>query len=132
MVSFFPLSPLPDYFWLGALDSDDSFSFDHWIGGGNVVFFHLTNALIHISCLIAVMFLVFNLLQAVGERETSAERISAPMFVVLVAGVWALNPVQTNAVTYLVQRMASLQAFFYIIAISFYILGRRKHFQSLA
>ena len=48
-----------------------SFSFDHWIGGGNVVFFHLTNALIHISCLIAVMFLVFNLLQAVGERETS-------------------------------------------------------------
>ena len=52
------------------------------------------------------------------------------MFVVLVAGVWALNPVQTNAVTYLVQRMASLQAFFYIIAISFYILGRRKHFQS--
>ncbi|MDH4317105.1 MAG: tetratricopeptide repeat protein [Desulfobulbaceae bacterium] len=42
------------------------------------------------------------------------------------ASLWALNPVQTQAVTYLVQRMASLAALFYIYAMLSYVLARRK------
>ena len=52
------------------------------------------------------------------------------MVAIFVAGVWALHPVQTNAVTYLVQRMASIQAFFYILSVSFYICGRRLQFRN--
>ena len=38
--------------------------------------------------------------------------------------LWALNPVQTNAVTYIVQRMTSISALFYIATLAFYIQGR--------
>lgn len=46
-----------------------SFSFDHRIGNGSIVPFHLTNTVIHALCLLAVILLVFNLLQ-VGEKMT--------------------------------------------------------------
>ncbi len=103
-----------------------SFSFDHWVGKGSIVPFHLTNTLIHIFCLFSMIFLVFNLLQAVRRDDILFRWIPNSMFAIFVAGLWALHPVQTNAVTYLVQRMASIQALFYIASISFYILGRRS------
>lgn len=106
-----------------------SFSIDHWIGKGDVFFFHLTNTLIHSFCLLAIIFLVRNLLEANPRKDTSSDCLPKVMVAVLVAGLWALHPVQTNAVTYLVQRMASIQALFYILSISFYIMGRRTHIQ---
>ncbi|WP_139786737.1 tetratricopeptide repeat protein [Desulfamplus magnetovallimortis] len=42
----------------------------------------------------------------------------------LSAFLWAINPVQVQAVTYIVQRMASMAAMFYIIAIFYYLKGR--------
>ena len=107
-----------------------SFSFDHWIGNGSIVPFHVTNTLIHALCLLAVIFLVFNLLKTAGEKDASSKGIPNSMFAIFVAGLWALHPVQTNAVTYLVQRMASIQALFFITSMAFYILGRRRHIQS--
>jgi protein O-mannosyl-transferase len=106
-----------------------SFSLDHWIGSGNIVSFHLTNLLIHIFCLFAVVFLVFNLIQ-ITKKKTPSSPVPDVLFAIFVAGLWALHPVQTNAVTYLVQRMASIQAFFYIMSVSFYIFGRRKQIES--
>ena len=103
-----------------------SFSLDLRFGKGEIFFFHLTNLIIHILCTLAVLFLVFNLLQVQKERAAAAG--IAPLFyAVWVAGLWALNPVQTNAVTYLVQRMASIQALFFITSVAFYVLGRRRH-----
>ncbi len=106
-----------------------SFSLDLWFGKGEIFFFHLTNLIIHILCTLAVLFLVFNLLQVQKERAAAAG--IAPLFyAVWVAGLWALNPVQTNAVTYLVQRMASIQALFFITSVAFYVLGRRQPSES--
>jgi len=46
-------------------------------------------------------------------------------FIALLASVlWAINPVQTQAVTYIVQRMASLAAMFYIWAMYWYLKFR--------
>jgi tetratricopeptide (TPR) repeat protein len=42
----------------------------------------------------------------------------------LSATLWAVNPIQTQAVTYVVQRMASMAAMFYILGIYFYVKGR--------
>ena len=42
----------------------------------------------------------------------------------LTAVLWAVNPIQTQAVTYIVQRMTSLAAMFYILGIYFYIKAR--------
>jgi len=40
------------------------------------------------------------------------------------AALWAMNPIQTQAVTYIVQRMASMAAMFYILSTLFYIKFR--------
>jgi tetratricopeptide (TPR) repeat protein len=46
-------------------------------------------------------------------------------FIALLAAIlWAVNPIQTQAVTYIVQRMASMAAMFYIMAMYCYIRGR--------
>jgi tetratricopeptide (TPR) repeat protein len=39
--------------------------------------------------------------------------------------LWAIHPIQTQAITYIVQRQASLAAMFYMIAMFFYILFRQ-------
>ncbi len=44
----------------------------------------------------------------------------------LTAVLWAVNPIQTQAVTYIVQRMASLSGMFYILSIYNYLAGRLK------
>ncbi|MDH3394462.1 MAG: hypothetical protein OEL66_10685, partial [Desulfobulbaceae bacterium] len=44
----------------------------------------------------------------------------------LVTALWALSPLQTNGVTYLVQRMTSLAALFYLTSLTLYIHGRRS------
>ncbi|RWX48903.1 hypothetical protein VT98_10993, partial [Candidatus Electrothrix communis] len=49
----------------------------------------------------------------------------------LAALFWALNPIQTQAVTYIVQRMASLAAMFTIIGIWCYLKGRRQQGNSI-
>jgi hypothetical protein len=46
-------------------------------------------------------------------------------FIALLATVlWAINPIQTQAVTYIVQRMASLAGMFYIMSMYFYLRAR--------
>ncbi|MDY6879362.1 MAG: tetratricopeptide repeat protein, partial [Thermodesulfobacteriota bacterium] len=42
----------------------------------------------------------------------------------LTAFLWAAHPIQTQAVTYIVQRMATMAAMFYILALFLYIKGR--------
>jgi protein O-mannosyl-transferase len=106
-----------------------SFLIDRSIGNGSIVPFHVTNTVLHAFCLLAVLFLVFNLLKASGEIDPSVTGISSSLIAISVAGLWALHPVQTNAVTYLVQRMASIQALFFVTSTAFYVLGRRKHLQ---
>jgi len=46
-------------------------------------------------------------------------------FIALLATVlWAINPIQTQAITYIVQRMASMAGMFYIMSMYFYLKGR--------
>ena len=47
-----------------------SFSIDHWLGKGDIAYFHLTNLLIHLLCFFSLIFLVFNLLRAVEEEDS--------------------------------------------------------------
>ncbi len=99
-------------------------SFDLWTGRGDLFHFHLSNLIIHFFVFISVFFLI--------DRLCRADRINAPntnqslsvSIPVFVAGIWALHPLQTNAVTYIVQRMASMAALFTILSVAFYVSGR--------
>jgi tetratricopeptide (TPR) repeat protein len=93
-----------------------------YFGQDNVYGYHLVNIAIHIVTAIALFFCLLTISDT--PNMTSFNRGNA-IFVALTGTLlWALNPVQTQAVTYIVQRMASLATMFYLLAILFYLYGR--------
>jgi protein O-mannosyl-transferase len=108
-----------------------TFSWDIWYGEGELFYLHLTNYSIHLSCLLAIFFLVFQFTKRAHIHAISKEPVPQSWVLAFwVAGLWALHPLQTNAVTYLVQRMASLMTLFYVLSIASYVAGRSLHLQA--
>jgi len=100
-----------------------TFALNHKLGGSSLVLFHATNLAIHLLVTLSVAFLAFQVFRLSQHRDDDDMRAGFWM-AFFVACLWALNPVQTSAVTYLVQRMASLQALFYVISVACYLKGR--------
>ena len=85
--------------------------------------YHLTNIFIHILATFCLAYLIKGLLSTpVGKQ--SLKNFPPNHFIFFVCALWALNPIQTNAVTYIVQRMASLVALFYFATVALYIQAR--------
>jgi tetratricopeptide (TPR) repeat protein len=104
-----------------------SFAVNYFFNGTDVVGYHVVNFLIHYLNAI-VLYLVFCntlTLPRVYERYGDA----AGSIALLAAVLWATHPIQVTAVTYIVQRMTSLAALFYLLGIYFYIKMRtgRRH-----
>ena len=95
------------------------------LGHSNLIYFHAVNLLIHLLAFFAVFWLIRQLLAA--GKDGDAERPlfeMANFFPLCAAAIWALSPVQTSAVTYLVQRMASMQALFFTLSVACFIKAR--------
>lgn len=111
--------------------ADISFAINYRFLGLQVVGFHATNIAIHLSVAIVLYFLSASLLDALqmvyppGAPDT---RVSVPVtkrFIPLATAlVFVCHPLQTQAVTYLVQRHTSLATLFYLLALLSYIKGR--------
>lgn len=85
--------------------------------------YHAVNMLIHVLSGIAVLFLLK------GMVRTPVLADSLPPFAKLylpplVALLFVLHPLQISAVTYIVQRLASLGALFYLLALACYVQMR--------
>ena len=101
-----------------------TFALNFYLGGVNVFGYHLTNLLVHFLSsmfLFLVILRILNLPQFNGKYAT----VSYPA-ALLGASFWAIHPIQTQAVTYIVQRMALLAGFFYILSLYFYLRGRTE------
>lgn len=102
-----------------------TFALNHTLGESRGVYFHAVNILVHLLVFFSVFWFVRLIL--IAEKRRNPEGLPfymAGYFPICVAALWALNPVQTNAVTYIVQRMASIQAMFYILSVSCFIKAR--------
>ncbi|HYA40298.1 MAG TPA: tetratricopeptide repeat protein [Syntrophobacteraceae bacterium] len=102
-----------------------TYALNHYLGHSSVIYFHAVNILIHLLAFLAV----FWLLKLVLTAEKQARPGEAPyemggLFPLCVAAIWALSPLQTSAVTYLVQRMASMQALFFTLCAACFIKAR--------
>jgi Flp pilus assembly protein TadD len=105
-----------------------SFALNWYFGKLNVIGYHLVNISIHFITAFILFLAVLALLRAPnlkGKYEDSEYFIAF-----LTAVLWAANPLQTQAVTYIVQRVAAMAAMFYILAIFFYVKGRNHRYQS--
>jgi tetratricopeptide (TPR) repeat protein len=97
-----------------------SFALNYRLGGLNPFGYHLVNLLIHAVNGFLVYFLVRLLIQAgTGGEAPSRDRVAIAVSLLFVA-----HPVQTEAVTYIVQRFASLAALFYLLSLVSFLKGR--------
>ncbi|MFC1877953.1 tetratricopeptide repeat protein [Thermodesulfobacteriota bacterium] len=100
-----------------------TFAFNWYLEGSDVFGYHLVNIGIHCvnSCLLFLVSLsLLHTPNMIGRYQGSE------YFIAIVAtALWALHPIQTQAVTYIVQRMASLATLFYLGGILFFLKARR-------
>jgi hypothetical protein len=99
-----------------------SFALNYYVGEDNVLGYHIVNLSIHF---LASLFLFLFLYQTLNLPLLKARYGPDSYFISLLASaLWAINPVQIQAVTYIVQRMASMAGMFYIMSMYFYLRGR--------
>jgi tetratricopeptide (TPR) repeat protein len=95
----------------------------NWYFGKDEVFgYHVVNIFIHILTAYLLFLTILNLLKSPNLKNHYQGKENFIAF--LTAVLWAVNPVQVQAVTYIVQRMASMAAMFYILGIYFYVKTR--------
>ena len=87
----------------------------NWATGLGLFGFHLVNLLIHLGDSLLVLLLARKL------TGSSSRMGCVALFTAL---LFALHPIQTEAVTYVAGRSASLMAFFYLASLAAYIHGR--------
>ena len=95
-----------------------SFMVNYAIGGLKVESYHYLNTLIHIINALLVYLLLFYTLMKVEVGELWSRTIALST-----ALIFAVHPIQTQSVTYIVQRMESLSSLFYLAALLFFIKG---------
>ena len=103
-----------------------TFAVNHYFGGESVVGYHITNLLIHWLSSIFLFVFIYHILNLPKLKPKYGP--SSYGLALLATTLWAINPVQVQAVTYIVQRMASLAGLFFVMSMYFYSKGRTSRF----
>ncbi|WP_394200813.1 tetratricopeptide repeat protein [Shewanella waksmanii] len=96
-----------------------SFALNYQVSGLDIAGFHLTNNAIHFFCAAFVYLLT--------KECCRAKQVSTAWLPFVVALVFVCHPLSSQAVTYIVQRIASLAGLFYFASLYFYLLTRQAH-----
>jgi protein O-mannosyl-transferase len=100
-----------------------TFAVNYALHGTNVVGYHLVNLAVHIVNTLFVYWLVILSFKTPTLKESSLKD-SSQIIALFSALLFACHPVQTEAVTYIVQRLASLATLFYLFSIICYSKAR--------
>lgn len=100
-----------------------SFRLNYMLSGYHTFSYHCVNFLLHVLNSLLVWSFVSQLLSLhpTNDLITGKKRV---FFALMCAGVFAMHPVQTQAVSSIVQRLTLLAAFFYLSALCFYLAAR--------
>jgi len=110
-----------------------TFALNYYFHKYRVTGYHVVNIVVHI--LTAMLLYVFTritllALQSGGSRLKPGsialylQPLNASFIAFFSAMIWLVHPVQTQSVTYIVQRMNSMAAMFYILSLFLYVKGR--------
>ena len=99
-----------------------TFALNYYFGQVDVLGYHMVNLSIHFLASIFLFLFIFHSLNLPLLRAKYGP--NSYSIALLATVLWAINPVQTQAVTYIVQRMASMAGLFYIMSMYFYLKGR--------
>ena len=98
-----------------------SFALNYYFHQYDVMGYHLVNLAIHILTGISLFFLFKAVLGSPGLQKTCRNPTWIAFFAAL---LWMVHPIQTQSVTYVVQRMNSLAGLFSVLSILCYSRGR--------
>jgi len=108
-----------------------SFALNYAFGGTAVWSYHAFNLAVHV----AAALVLFGLLRRTLERLPGAPRsgrswreTSLPAFAI--ALLWAVHPLQTESVTFVVQRTESLMGLFYLLTLYCFVRGASEHHET--
>jgi Flp pilus assembly protein TadD len=117
-----------------------SFGLNYYLGGYHVIGYHLVNIVIHMVTGLLLYLLVKTTLllswgtdgdasivklPAAGSEPAHGWRSLDPSWISFwAAALWLVHPVQTQSVTYIVQRMNSMAAMFCVLSLLLYARGR--------
>ncbi|MCU7837326.1 MAG: tetratricopeptide repeat protein [gamma proteobacterium symbiont of Taylorina sp.] len=105
-----------------------SFAFNYSLGGESTFGYHLVNFIIHFLAGIGVFLLTRILLQTLNtDRQETTNTLYLYTIPFLAALLFLIAPQQTQSVTYIVQRLSSMAAMFYIFALGSYSYARLTH-----
>ncbi len=99
-----------------------SFALNYYVGRTEVSGYHVVNIVIHFMSAVFLFFFIYHTLNLPLLKTRYGPNSYFIAF--LATMLWAISPVQTQAITYVVQRMASMAGMFYIMAMYFYLKGR--------
>ncbi len=98
-----------------------SLAINYYFGRYDSTFYHVVNTAIHILAGICLYFLILTTL----TLSTFQHNIKNPGVIAFFTSlIWLVHPIQTQSVTYVVQRMNSLAAMFFIVSLLLYVRGR--------
>jgi tetratricopeptide (TPR) repeat protein len=114
-----PLAPPGELTVSGRPLANLTLAFNHAISGTNVWSYHALNLTIHLCAGLALLGVVRRTLLRPPLRERFGR--DALLLAALVAMLWSLHPLQTEAVTYVVQRVESLMGLFLLLTLYCFI-----------
>lgn len=123
--------------WAAALESPGvrpvpfaSFALNYLVGGYDVAGYHVVNIAIHLANGILVYLLALQIFRQLdtlpGQKLPRGRGDPTSPMSLFAALLFVAHPLQTQAVTYVVQRMTSLAVMFYLTSLLLYILGRAR------
>ncbi len=99
-----------------------TFALNYYFGGFNVFGYHLVNLLVHLgSGLFLYWFLLLTFHTPTLKKWNGPKAFPIALFSAL---LFLSHPIQTQSVTYICQRMASMGGMFYLLAMVLYVKGR--------
>ena len=96
-----------------------TFAIDWWRGDGDPRPFQWTNLTLHIATTLAVFGLI-----GVSLRRAGYSPVSVTVAALIGTALWACHPIQVQAVTYVVQRMAAMATLFAVLSVLAYVCAR--------
>jgi len=107
-----------------------TFALNYLFGQNNVTGYHIVNILIHSANSILVWMLVRNI-YSTPLMKSSIPEAGIEQIALFTALVFAVHPLATESVTYMVQRLVSLSSMFFLISVNLYLQIRSGENQQI-
>lgn len=118
-ISFYGSSKIRDLLLHGSSRRvvDITFALNHLVHGLQVTGYHVVNLSIHLATAVTLYFFVISAIKSQFKEAGSNESIFLSRFApISTALLFVSHPLQTQAVTYIIQRFTSMAALFYLLS----------------